>query len=557
MFRYIAMLLACLTAILVASERADAAPYTIVARYAPKKNAPGTKPIEIEVGDNAVVPRSANDYEFQGVFLKLKSDPLSLVQLKQFRDFVAVVKPTPGTVATKIDLDGKSTEVRVLAPTGVDDKTTVAALDINVRAKFDGSYLCAAEMALRMKEGRPAPVAKEKPKDKDKDKTDKTPSDPSASNTLIREDDRPENTDAFASAVLFGRGLRGKDGKVIIYSFCDKVKDQIDWKLVEKIAPSGSSAFTSAQEFHKHQLSLLLIEKLDAAGTGKIVVDRDKPTYPENIFADVSHRFYLLKGVADFALIEVDADEERSFATLIDSASHLELATDGASGICEALPAGCGEFVMSRLVVMFSHTKDGKEVSEKVTLTQLDGKHWRIEGLDLAKHIGDRLTLKILFDAGEDARMELVQRTIRVEQLGIISTPPLYTDLASAFGSDNKVTSDSKFQSSIPVSWGINLDAREASHVAITFPWMIGLNTRHAPHLADVIKIFPHASVIFPVHGTSAAEETINKPRVAFGFGFALANALTFSLGWTVDEDPRRFLLIGISTTDLAKIFRW
>ena len=77
------------------------------------------------------------------------------------------------------------------------------------------------------------------------------------------------------------------------------------------------------------------------------------------------------------------------------------------------------------------------------------------------------------------------------------------------------------------------------------------IGSKFSAAIADVVKIFPAVSLIFPLESDTQIKTT----RVAFGGGVALANAFTFSGAATVQGTPQAFFLIGISALDLVKTF--
>jgi len=164
--------------------------------------------------------------------------------------------------------------------------------------------------------------------------------------------------------------------------------------------------------------------------------------------------------------------------------------------------------------------------------------------------VGEPVTITILQKIGS-ATVEIVKRRTVVQDLGLITTFPVVTDVVSAISKNPKTVKDLTSQSSVPISWAIDLANGRRSMAAITFPWMMGWNSRGAPELAKYLKFYPHISLVVPL-STSNNSAT---PIVAVGGGIAVASAFTFSLGATVTEDTSHaLLLIGISVTDIAKV---
>jgi len=200
------------------------------------------------------------------------------------------------------------------------------------------------------------------------------------------------------------------------------------------------------------------------------------------------------------------------------------------------------------LVATIAFTDSKSDPVKKASALTPDGNGW-VVAPNLSDDIGDDVTITVSYVAGDD-RLDLLQRKTRAENLGPITTFPVGTEVVSAVTKNASNPSDLSTQSSIPVSWALNLAHGEAAHIAVTFPWMFGFNTRSAPRLADVIKFFPAVSMIFPLE----TQTEIKTPRMAFGGGIALANAFTFSAA-TVQDVPQGFSLVGISAPDLAKVF--
>jgi hypothetical protein len=221
--------------------------------------------------------------------------------------------------------------------------------------------------------------------------------------------------------------------------------------------------------------------------------------------------------------------------------------TEPTSDFCSQLPGCNTAFARSFSARVSYKDKKGNNVDRDSKLV-VQGNGWQIVP-NLSDNIGDEVTVTVSYVNKVD-RYDILTATTRVENLGVITTFPVVTEVVSAIDKSAANAADISTQSSIPISWAINLAHGEPAHVAVTLPWMIGINTRDAPRLADVVKVFPHISLILPL-----ASSTTKGASVAFGAGIALANAFTFSFATTVRDNPQAFFLVGISAPDLAKSF--
>ncbi len=584
---------------LLVSGTAAGEPYELYAKYTtPKGQAVEVKiPSGQPFHDVNLIPSNVGASGFEGLFLRARKDPLSKLQLQRIASMVVRIcgGGRCGPESSPPDLlmaqqtvtvsDFIEREIRVFPANFTESSETFRRVLVSVYPKYADAYLCGVELGLRdeaaksakekgKSQGAEQPAAQNREKDQKKPKSDsKAPSDSTAPDVLT------SPTSAYANALLFSRPLPGPDGRPIVFSFCAGVHDEIDWKKVaedDRKAGKDPEAKADPDRAHERHKALMLSRVKEAIQkqTGdEVVLAKFLGEPRDNVYARLSHTVTFLQDMSALFLGEYGRDIQDDHENVINKSSVLTLSYPKDSHFCSGL-GNCDRELPRVLDAHISYrsktpaanppaanggpapTTEEKPLIEKdVSLTQgVNG--WTISE-DLATHIGEDLYVSISYVVkgelgGSDTRLQLkAPQLVRVRNIGTISTFPAYTDVVSAVTKKSRNPADISTQSSIPISWGINLSHGEYAHIAVTFPWMIGWNTYRNPELADTIKIFPHVTLIFPLESDTAA----NGPRVAFGAGLALANAFTFSGAVTVQDQPQAFLLVGISATDLAKVF--
>ena len=559
---------AIIVAVLCLCGSASAYPYDLYAKYTPT-DASG-KSIVVKIGtDRELVPGDPTNARFEGIFLKPKSDDLAKMEINRLESVLVDVyvgtdeKSRAHLVISSADLQG-AVEKQILAPTTFGG--SVGDVRIEVHPKFTADFLCQEEQALRDKEGKPA-VLKAVPDEarQPAGKGAKPPATTAVSVDSILEasnrtvlggplkDDTDKQAILNAYTTLFSRALLNPRGEPIVYSFCKPVYERINWLAVASIGAkervTDDASGDAAHARHKDWLATAVVKMLNDSGAASNVrlEKRDADRLP-NVYAFLEHRVAVLMDTSDLELDEVGAGTPIPLPSVVDQNSQITLSLNRSSHFC-ALVAGCNTVIGSKLKVLMTYEdKDKKLVSNTGSLAS-SGNGWVVAS-DLTKYLGQKLSFTVYYAADGDARLELLGNNYyaSVENIGLVTSAPVISDIVAATKAQHP--KDLQLQSSVPVSWAINLSHGELAHAALTFPWMIGFNTRSAPHLADYIKIFPAASVVFPLEGGTE----IGVTRLAFGGGIALANAFTFSAAATVQDTPQAFFLVGVSVPDLVKI---
>jgi hypothetical protein len=547
---------------------AAAYPYDLYAKYTSLDAS--AKVIAVKIGTaGELVPGDPTNAKFNGIFLKPKTDDLARMELERLQSILLDVYVGAGRKASHIVIaDAQLTtsqEILVLAPTTFG--ASVGDVRIEVRPKFKREFLCEEEQTLRNAKGKPA-VLKGQPEEKvvaPKGATmvPKGEETASALDTILESanlavlgqassrDDKEKVLNAYTT--LFSRALTSAKGDTIVYSFCAPVYDRINWAAVAsagaKEAVTDASVADATHARHKALLASRLVETLNDSGAATAVrLERHDGDVLPNVYAYLEHNVAILMDTSDLELQGVGSGNPIPLPSVVDQDSQIVLNIHRTSHFC-SIVAGCNTVIGSKLKVLMTYVDKDKKVVPSTGPLASNGNGWVVAS-DLTKYLGQKLSFTVYYAVDGDTRLELLGNNYyaEVEDLGLVTTAPVISDiLASAKASSPK---DVQLQSSVPVSWAINLSHSELAHAAITFPWMLGFNTRAAPRLADYVKVFPAASVIFPLEGGSE----IGVTRLAFGGGVALANAFTFSAAATVQDTPQAFFLIGVSVPDLVKL---
>ncbi|MDI3286829.1 hypothetical protein [Polyangium sp. 15x6] len=553
---------------LLSPAPALAEPYEVYARYEPHPNAGGNA-ITITLADGEMIPRSSLSHKLVGLYFRIKKDDISKVSLSTLRNFSYALKcssPSCGGPASPLRVKIEGVELGKGTP---DDKLLIAAgklpgndvvdyLSLEVRSKFLASYLCAQEQEIRkdgteIKDPMQSICPQIKMNAADAGAPDKC-------------DASKATRDQLNAIGLLSSGL-GTTKSPVFYSFCGKISALIDWQKAAGTGPAGEStsdrdarakAYRTRQ---KHELSMLLVDRIRSnEHIDNIEVKADAEDQPENIYVWADHPFSVLREPkTQFALKEVDGSEARWLAdsTNVHQGSEIRLVPTEKS-VCAHTARSCDELVHKYLTVTIEGTdKDGKHVNRAVSLTDAsDG--WKLD-MSLRDFLYKEVTIKLWYNIGGE-RFEIRRDSVVVEDFGLVTSFPVVSEIVSLAqkGGANELNPKApEFKSSIPISWAYNMSAAESRHVAITLPWMIGYNFRGARRLADMIKVFPHMSLILPL-SADANGGTSSKPKqdgaqLAFGVGASFVN--TFSVAWGMTTDTgANYALLGISVPDLVKI---
>ena len=245
----------------------------------------------------------------------------------------------------------------------------------------------------------------------------------------------------------------------------------------------------------------------------------------------------------------------------MDQRSDLILRPRNPGSFCAGINYPCSKLVEFLQVIIDGTRKDGVPVKQVLEPTPV-GDGWKL-AVRLPDFLKQTVKLKIYYKRGGGS-IQIAEQTLDVEDIGITTTVPIFTEISSALkrGTLGEVNSaDNAYTSTIPISWAFNTTCKEGAHGAVTFPWMIGFNTRGAPHLSDYIMVFPHASVILPLSGTAGTSTSCGttaqqsaSAQVAFGGGVQLVRA--FSVSWALATTGQQYLMLGVSLPDIVSILR-
>ena len=573
-----------LLAVVTFTGVASAYPYQLYAKYKP---ATGNTDLIVQIGTDepTVVPSDPLNAKLTGIYLQPKSDDLAKSELARLRELVVEVKAGDGAGAPERHVISHDVltatapaEQLIYTPRPLASGHPILPVVVSIYAKFTAAYLCDQERRIREKAQKPITVAGFKAdgnkvstlphKDKSGilvfDRADAATAsigkmDPTTAGLLKPLPDKAPPTpgaapaySVYAYSMLFSQGLQDSDKSPIVYSFCPNVNDQIDWSAVAAnlapgaVDPEGNLVHAA----QKGKLAALVVAQISSETGENIVLERHEGESLDNVYTSLTHSIALLQDLSDLDLYEVSRSRRTSVLGIVDKSSEIVLGVAQSSHFCSDM-AACNTLVKNELAGSISYTdKQGKPVSKKASLESI-GNAWEVLP-NLADNIGDSLTITITYPIDAENSLELIKRTTQVENLGLITTFPVVSEVASAISKNASNPADITTQSSIPVSIAVSLKHGEAGHAAVTFPWMIGVNTRELPRLADAVKIFPAISIIFPLKEDTAGQNTT---EVAFGGGVMLANALAFSVATTTKDSPTAYFLVGLSVPDLVKSF--
>jgi hypothetical protein len=554
-----ALVCLAMTLVVTVAPSALAEPYTIFARYvSPDASATTLATIAVD-GNDTLFPANPVAASFDGLFIKTKTDELSKLEISRLERIDVTVKFARSSQKeysiTAAELSNGIAK-QIASPSEVQGDGPATTVTIEVRPKFTDVYLCHVEDEIRAASGKPVIVAPIPAKAGPKKLVEVSGVAPSNWAALQHDDkvagDTDRNIDAYA--ILFSRGLTDSAGVPVVFTFCKAQHDQIDWYAVASIGQATrvttETARDKAHADHKKVIADKVIGALrTSGGVPSAHPEKRGADERDNVYALTTHTVTALLSVSDLTLEEFGTHPPNTLPAVVDKRSQIVLRVAG-STFCSHIP-NCNTVIAHDLGVSVASTdKDGKTTSVEGNLTATGG-GWIVLP-DLSKYLGQTVSFTIYFKAGESAKIALLgnQYSAQVENLGIVTSFPVVSDVVAAATKNPANPSDVTTQSSIPVSWAISLSHADPAQAAVTFPWMIGWNTRYAPRLNDIVKLFPHVSVIFPLK----TDTTIRVPRVGFGFGIALVNAFTFSLAVTVQGTPQSFFMVGLSAPDLGKM---
>ena len=585
------------------SPASMAGPYALVAEYVPAATAgKDAKSFEIIVDDDDVIPQHTLTHELGKVSIRLKDDDVSKSALANLRNFVVLVNPRvdqPGSAPDPdggeiFRLDALSAEAKagkmVVGGSTLGADQFVHRVQIRTRSKFSPTYLCAQELDLRKAKGKEekdwankiSPLLK--PAKSAAPPAGGTPGPakgggganaPNSNGQGAKSVDlgKADPTQLEALSLFSKRGLTDGDGNAILYSFCSDIADQVDWEQVSKKGPSSRPAADDtrsdaerARARHKHELSEKLRDWFASpqGGGTAVQVAADRPGQSENIFVSAQHQFTIAKHIR--AQISF---HERELETATPLGRHVE--QDSAILLrCTGDHATCHDLVGKHVAVIVDGTDTKGNAVKKTVELESDGDGWRLK-LSLRDFLYKDISLTTIYRL-KDKELELRRDVVGIENFGLVTSFPVVSELvslASASRQNPINPKDLEFKSTIPLSWAFNIDAQDGKHLAITLPWMIGYNPRIMPRLADIFRVFPHASIVLPVssdasgaasrttpgNGTSTGNASTGNAQLAFGVGVSLVNTFSIAWGMTVDTGAN-YALLGISVPDLVSLMK-
>ncbi len=572
------------------SPTAMAGPYAFVAEYSPAVTAgKDAKSFEIIVDDDDVIPQHTLTHELAKISIRVKDDDVSKSALANLRNFVVLVNPRvdqPGSAPDPdggevFRLDALSAEAKtgkmVVGGSTLGADQFVHRVQIRTRSKFSPTYLCAQELDMRKAKGK-----------EEKDwankilpllKPAKSAAPPAGGATGKAKGDKsadvekPDLTHIEALSLFSKRGLTDGDGDAILYSFCSDIADQVEWEQVAKKGPSSRPAADDtrsdaerAQARHKHELSEKLRDWFASpqGGSTAVHVAADRPGQSENIFVSAQHQFTIAKHIrAQISFHEREQETPTPLGRYAEQDSAILLK-------CTGDHATCHDLVGRHVAVIVDGTDTKGNAVKKTVELESDGDGWRLK-LSLRDFLYKDISLTTIYRL-KGKELELRRDVVGIENFGLVTSFPVVSELvslASASRQNPINPKDLEFKSTIPLSWAFNIDAQDGKHLAITLPWMIGYNPRIMPRLADIFRVFPHASIVLPVtsdasgaasrtapgNGTSTGNASTGNAQLAFGVGVSLVNTFSLAWGMTVDTGAN-YALVGVSVPDLVSLMK-
>lgn len=382
----------------------------------------------------------------------------------------------------------------------------------------------------------------------------------------------------------------------ILFSFCRPLNDAINpvvraalrkdkavlplaaatLDAVLKLTPTGDE-IVEAEQSERDRMGRLLREHLKKdASLGDVRYNVDNPRSKSgdqllpNLFIYSETRVTILKEPGSLLSVEEIARDggrhKIGAGTVIDQSSTVVVGAkerDDGKSFCRSLPDdGCATFFAKSLrfyvetvdtvampstpSALLSAAASGQTsppiVRARVQLQRNTSSEWTL-GYDWRTKLKSAVDLAA-YVAIEDREYEVLRvRGLAVENLGLVTSFPIISEVVGLIQKHPKTASDVELQSSIPVSAAFDL-ATGTAHAAVTVPWMIGYNARGVPRLADMFRVFPHISFVFPSQ---------NEIRAVTGVGLQLANVFTFSVAFPMSGSYTTYLMTGVSVPDLVK----
>lgn len=497
---------------------AAAAPYQLIAIYTGHGDT-----LEVPIDSGGVLPDRGEEYTLDRVVLRFDQSGLGAAMTTTYRNFVVGV-----------DVSGKATHSSLQA-SSVDPTADVTLLDgadglpdritpvsVNVRAKFDASFLCGQELLLRSKAAKRTGTLPRKEVTQNKKKV-------SIPAFFATEADEPS------------RPLLDASNVELLYSFCET--DAVDWEAVKANGAYDFGLDLSAKELgdeHKERLAKLLaksgaLEQIASASDG-LHVAADRDGQPTNVYVEESFDFRVLHTAWLFSLDEYAFDGGAPRRSLVDSRSRLTVDSILSANDCQDLADSHLTFRVG----------DRGATTEVATAAPRFRHTCSIDlDLDLDLYQQKEMEVTIVWDLEGKGSLTLFREPLHVHKLGLITSFPVISEIAVAAKGGNPA--DIAEASSVPLGVSIPFTGGDP-RASVTFPWKLGFNTRAAPNLATYISFFPHVTLQFPVDG--AADDTVS---VGVGAGLALAEAFHFA--WSVDTTSgEHALVVGVSVTDIAEV---
>jgi hypothetical protein len=530
---------AVVVAVVLLGRHASAIPYEIVAKYSARNRDQKVEPISVRVAPGAdddierVIPVSLVNGKFDGIYLR--SPDNAAAELEQLdRITVDVLVGPPGnqklvaspTVA--IDkLKGAPRKEWLLADARTIGAPHAAQVTFRTYLHFNGDYVCDHERRLRLEKG----------------KTPTTAFNPA----WVKKDT------AFIRWHLWEAALFDPLDRPALYSFCKEVRDNLNWPA---IAASARAQVSDVWPASKQVVSSQVVAAMRAA-TQRATIETKQlagDTLP-HIYDVLQHDITIIDAANRLQIAEPDQTEtiQKSLRASVDSGAKLFVhSANNREDICEDV-VNCQQVVADSFLAILQFQDPDNEETKTTEVARLSAKggRWDILHSDLEPHLGERLVVRIVFEAGQNELTIVESIPTSVEDLGLITSFPVVSEIASMAESKPKSIRDFEAKSSVPVSVAIQLGERNVTYGAVTFPWMIGYNPRAAPRLAKIVKGFAHVSLLAPIEEQDDGEAEL---RLAVGAGVAVFGVFTFGVAVTPQKHGDAFFLAGVSAPDLASM---
>lgn len=561
-------------AIATSSVSVSAAPYEFIAVY----QGPD-KLLEVPIDPGTMIPSRGGGATLLRVVARFSQEGLGGTSTAMFKKFSIGVRTTNGKHNAKgvlVEKIGAKTDLVLFdwSEIKLTERETFFALDVH--GKFADDYLCSEERAFRAAQ---KPVALK-------------PQGTQPKLTPAQEKKEAEEKKRFLAVSYEVGGGKRKDlflrdpanpirgvplldeqtGTEILYSFCDP--NGVNWAQAKSFPNVGFGQTVEKTEdlekLHRRRLSELLIGngtlKRFATGTQPLIyglddkndtVDKTGHEHKSEIYISSDFRFSVLITDKLYTLTEESRDRVHDgLTTLFDQDSRVALEVGRTPGhVCPQVASPSFAYRIQKTAD--SPTVDVKAVEAKAT--PVDVKTDFREpcvftlNMNLKDYLDKTVSLTVVYKlhviAGASravVEVPLFTTSFRVAHIGVIASLPVASEIYAV--ATSKSSDDINATSSIPLSYGVRYRGDGDRHnLAVTFPLRVGFNTRSAPDLAKTVSVFGHISFLFPVDDPAT-------PTLSFGFGVSVLQALHIS--WAFDLDGSRYLLAGVSVTDIAKALK-